>query len=214
MPEKYPIHIRIRDLRRQHSLTQEELADALGLSRQSVNAMETGRTLPSLPVAMHIATFFSVPLTQVFSFEGDQPAALIKAVVGDEAATMLLPSFDEALDGLMSVLPQQMPLPAANLSLADGEVRVELCLPGYSRDELSIEVGEDFVNVTGEPARPEGGRQQLLREFAPRAFSRSIGLPVLVERDAARAELKNGILAVTVPRLADARPRTARVRID
>ncbi len=58
------IHIRIRDLRRDKALTQEELAVALGISRQSVNAMEAGRCLPSLPVAMELASFFQFRFTK------------------------------------------------------------------------------------------------------------------------------------------------------
>ena len=64
MSEKQIVHIRIRDLRRERSLTQEELAEALGVSRQSINAMEAGRCLPSLPIAMQLSSFFSVPLQQ------------------------------------------------------------------------------------------------------------------------------------------------------
>jgi putative transcriptional regulator len=47
-------------------LSQAALADALGVSRQTVNAIETGRYLPSLPLAMALARFFGATVEDVF----------------------------------------------------------------------------------------------------------------------------------------------------
>lgn len=56
----------VRERRVQASLTQAELAAALGVSRQTVISIESGRYLPSLPLAFRIATVFEVPLEQLF----------------------------------------------------------------------------------------------------------------------------------------------------
>lgn len=57
---------RIRDLRAQQGWSQAQLADLLKVSRQTVNAIETGRYDPSLPLAFSIARLFAQPLEAIF----------------------------------------------------------------------------------------------------------------------------------------------------
>jgi putative transcriptional regulator len=59
----------IRDLRAGRSMTQQELADQIGVTRQTVIAIEQDKYSPSLEVAFRIAYVFSVPLEQVFQYE-------------------------------------------------------------------------------------------------------------------------------------------------
>jgi putative transcriptional regulator len=60
----------IRRLRFDHKeMTQQELADRIGVTRQTVNAIELGKYSPSLEVAFRIAGVFRVPLDQVFQYE-------------------------------------------------------------------------------------------------------------------------------------------------
>jgi putative transcriptional regulator len=60
----------VRKLREDRSLSQGELARHLGVSRQTVNAIETGRYLPSLPLALAIGRFFGRAIEEVF--HGDE----------------------------------------------------------------------------------------------------------------------------------------------
>ena len=63
------IRNRIRDLREQAGgMTQQELADAVGITRQTVNAIEANKYSPSLEVAFEIARVFKVPLEHVFQY--------------------------------------------------------------------------------------------------------------------------------------------------
>jgi putative transcriptional regulator len=63
------IHNQIRDLRAKHrDMTQQELADRIGVSRQTVNAIEGGKYYPSLEVAFQIALVFGEPLEGVFQY--------------------------------------------------------------------------------------------------------------------------------------------------
>jgi len=63
---------RIRELRRQHKLTQEQLSKKVGVSRQSIVAIETGKYNPSLQLAFNIAKQFNLSIEDVFIFkEGD-----------------------------------------------------------------------------------------------------------------------------------------------
>lgn len=63
-----PIRNTIRDLRAATSMTQQELADRIFVTRQTVNAIEGDKYSPSLEVAFRIAHVFSVPLEQVFQY--------------------------------------------------------------------------------------------------------------------------------------------------
>jgi putative transcriptional regulator len=56
----------VRKLREARSLSQGELARDLGVSRQTVNAIETGRYLPSLPLALAIGRHFGMTIEQIF----------------------------------------------------------------------------------------------------------------------------------------------------
>jgi putative transcriptional regulator len=58
-------HLKV--LRAERNWSQAELADALGVSRQTVNALETGRYDPSLPLAFKIARVFGQPIEAIFS---------------------------------------------------------------------------------------------------------------------------------------------------
>jgi putative transcriptional regulator len=57
---------RIRDYRVEHGLTQDELAQAVGVSRQSIISIERGRYTPSLYLALHFAKFFQCSTDELF----------------------------------------------------------------------------------------------------------------------------------------------------
>ncbi|HEY5276451.1 MAG TPA: helix-turn-helix transcriptional regulator [Coriobacteriia bacterium] len=56
----------VRQLRESRGLSQGQLAQELRVSRQTVNAIETGRYLPSLPLAFAIARLFGRPIEEIF----------------------------------------------------------------------------------------------------------------------------------------------------
>jgi putative transcriptional regulator len=58
---------RIRELRAVKRWSQADLADALGVSRQTVNALETGKYDPSLPLAFKLARLFELRIEDIFS---------------------------------------------------------------------------------------------------------------------------------------------------
>ncbi|MEM8514983.1 putative transcriptional regulator [Massilia sp. MP_M2] len=64
---------RIRELRATHGWSQADLAERLEVSRQSVNAIETGRYDPSLPLAFAISRLFGLPVEAIFT--ADQETA-------------------------------------------------------------------------------------------------------------------------------------------
>ena len=60
----------VRKLREERSLSQGDLARHLGVSRQTVNAIETGRYLPSLPLALAIGRYFGRAIEEVYHDDG------------------------------------------------------------------------------------------------------------------------------------------------
>lgn len=58
---------RLRVLRAENSWSQADLAERLAVSRQSVNAIETGKYDPSLPLAFRIAELFGLPIEAIFT---------------------------------------------------------------------------------------------------------------------------------------------------
>jgi putative transcriptional regulator len=71
MSSYLPIRNDVRELRTAKGLRQEDLAKALKVSRQTVNAIETGRYLPSLPLAITLARFFGRPVEELFHGDDD-----------------------------------------------------------------------------------------------------------------------------------------------
>jgi putative transcriptional regulator len=56
----------VRSRRAERGISQGSLGEALGVSRQTINAIETGRYLPSLPLAFALARFFDAPVEEIF----------------------------------------------------------------------------------------------------------------------------------------------------
>ncbi len=65
------VHNEVRGIRIGMGLSQAKLGEIMGVSRQTINAIETGRYTPSLPLAMSLARFFGRPVEEVFRVEGE-----------------------------------------------------------------------------------------------------------------------------------------------
>ena len=61
---------RVKELRTERGLSQGQLADALGVSRQTINSIEKERYVPSLPLALALARFFDSSVEEVFDTSG------------------------------------------------------------------------------------------------------------------------------------------------
>ena len=60
---------RVRDFRTAKGMTQEDLADIIGVSRQTINAIEKEKFDPSLPTAFKMSKLFKKPIEDIFQFE-------------------------------------------------------------------------------------------------------------------------------------------------
>jgi putative transcriptional regulator len=59
----------VRELRQRAGMTQSDLGGSLGVSRQTINSIEGGRYLPSLPLALRMARLFRVGVDEIFEME-------------------------------------------------------------------------------------------------------------------------------------------------
>ena len=62
---------RLEELRKQRGIRQEELAEALEVSRQTIGSPENGRYNPSIRLAFKISRYFSLPIEEIFLYEED-----------------------------------------------------------------------------------------------------------------------------------------------
>jgi len=84
--ENFTIKNKVRKFRFNHDeMTQQQLADLAGVTRQTIVAIESGKYSPSLELAFRIAHVFNVSLVEVFSFEkADETDDSIKTFTGDK----------------------------------------------------------------------------------------------------------------------------------
>jgi HSP20 family protein len=100
-------------------------------------------------------------------------------------------------------------VPALDVWETDGAVVYAFDLPGLSEDEISIEVQDDTLTVTGERRRSteETGDRFFRFERTYGRFSRAVGLPAGVDDARIEASYADGVLEVRVPKPEEAKPR-------
>ncbi|MBN2156695.1 MAG: PH domain-containing protein [Candidatus Lokiarchaeota archaeon] len=69
MLEGHQLKTRVKELREKQVLSQAQLAEEIGVSRQTINYLERGKYVPSLTLAMKIAKFFKIPVEKIFELE-------------------------------------------------------------------------------------------------------------------------------------------------
>jgi HSP20 family protein len=91
---------------------------------------------------------------------------------------------------------------------------ISALLPGLNPEDVNIQITEEIVTIQGELKLEEDEKATwLLRERSRGRFSRSIELPVSLDAEKAKASFENGILTLTIPKAAEARPRTIQVNV-
>ena len=63
---------RIEEIRKERGIRQEEFANSMGVSRQTISSLENGRYNPSIMLAYKIAKYFELTIEEVFVFEDDE----------------------------------------------------------------------------------------------------------------------------------------------
>ena len=105
--------------------------------------------------------------------------------------------------------------PAIDVSEADGEVVVKASVPGVEKEQLHVSVENDRLTVRGETRKEEEkkGKNYFRREIRCGTIQRSVTLPVEVDGEKAKAELKSGMLTVRIPKSSKAKSREVQVQV-
>jgi len=119
--------------------------------------------------------------------------------------------------GLLSFgVPASRPatFPALNITEDESAIYVEAELPGFKHDQVEINVVGNQLTITGERSETTDEKNTAYhrRERWTGSFERSVVLPTEVDADRVAAELRNGVLTITLPKPEVARPRTIQVK--
>jgi HSP20 family protein len=100
------------------------------------------------------------------------------------------------------ILKQSVWTPAVDLSEGDQEYTLTADLPGFSKDDVQVELKDNRLTLKGERKRETEVQEKQYRrvERVYGTFERSITLPALVDADKAQATFKDGVLKLTLPK--------------
>jgi HSP20 family protein len=103
-------------------------------------------------------------------------------------------------------------VPLTNIRETADDFRIEMAVPGYSREDISITLENQVLAVTGKVAGDDGeSNERMVRgEFWMKPFSRRFRLSEWVDGTHISARYENGILTVTVPKREELKPKPAR----
>jgi HSP20 family protein len=107
--------------------------------------------------------------------------------------------------------------PLMNISEDDGNIYVDALAPGIETDTLSVSVAGEQLIVSGEkkPLPKEAKPETIHRsERSAGQFARSFSLPAGVENARVKADYKDGVLKITLPKSEAAKPKKVQVRVD
>lgn len=99
---------------------------------------------------------------------------------------------------------------------AHQEIVLKAELPGISREDIDLRVENNTLTLRGERKRDTEVKQEQYHrvERSYGSFSRSFSLPTRIDTDQVRAEFKDGVLSITLPVKAEAKPRQIEVAIS
>ena len=257
------IQNRLREFRKHHGLSQEDLADALGISRQSVIALEQGRFMPSLPLAVNLCQFFNTAFEEIFEFErqiteemkiiidNDSESRVkiatdtsnnIKLAQEEQGSDLLsepgpgkeanMPfelepwrpfreavSLRDAMDRLFEesvVTPVKsgIAMPKIDIKEKKDSVVVKAEIPGVAEEDIEVEITDNVMTISGErkEEKEEEKEGYSYRESHTGSFARSFTLPSEVAADKAEADMKNGVLTVSIPKVEAKKPKRVQIK--
>jgi len=214
-------------------ITQGEMADRLGVSRQSIISLESGRCIPSVALALRISALFGMPVEFIFRQNSNgniEEQNIIDNRVNKKENIMnrdLLPwsplreimSLRETVDrffeepSLMSKNPVLFH-PTVGIRETDKELIIEADLPGVEEKDIELEVENDKIIIRGERKLKEEIKKENYYhlESSYGSFSRIIGLPNYVDANQADAKMENGILEIKLPKVEEKKSKKIQIK--
>jgi len=210
---------RLKNLREAQNLTQEELAERLGISRQSIISVERGRCLPSLPLALRISEIFQKSLEDLFLEEQSPEKGGVRSMPRQLMPWTPFGDIDRIFEDEDWPTPRfrmrALMAPPVNVRQTEKEVVVTADIPGIKEEDLQIEVGENFIDISGERKEETEEKDEgyYRKEVNYGSFQRRIPLPTEVIADKAEATIKEGQLRIVVPKVEPIKPKTTKIKI-
>lgn len=286
--EEFEIENHLKDLRKQHKLSQEELAIELGISRQSIIALEQGKSLPSLPLAISMCRFFDSAFEDMFNF-GQEIEEEIDRILDDSGESRLNKTLESPfrvfdnekanvagsiknananininnveksnrlpiqknimdspglLDGKETVMSNELgpwrpfremvslrdamdrlfedsvitpktgaTMPKIDIKDKKDAIVVKAELPGMAEEEVEVEISDGVMTISGEKKEEKEKEEEgyYYKESHSGTFSRSFALPADIKEEKAEAEMKNGVLIITIPKIAPKKATVVKV---
>jgi HSP20 family protein len=221
------VEIKLRELRKMRNLSQEELANNLGISRQSIISLERGEFLPSLPLMIDLLNFFEIPFETIVycdnvdknkeNMEGgeeEMPRDITPFSPMRDIRESFDRMFEEPLFTRLGFVPA-VNTPVVNVRETDQAVIVEAEIPGVKEEDVDLEITDDELIIRGQKKTEEEVKEKTYyrREFSYGSFTRAIPLPMSVQSDKAEAEIKDGVLTITLPKVEEAKPKSKKIEI-
>ncbi len=197
---------RVRDWRREFEVTQSVLAEAVGVSRQSIISLEAGKCLPSISLALSLAKYFQLPLDQLLVLDIDNNKNQHEEVRMDRQIRPFRSAFDRMFDEAIAPAGRSFDnflVPQMNIYQTETEIVVEADVPGMTEDDIDIEIRDGVLTIKGErkEEKAEKKKEYFHREVAYGSFQRAVTLPTDVIPEKASAEVKKGQLTVILPKV-------------
>jgi len=216
----------LRRYREMADLTQGELAEELGVSRQSIVALESGKCIPSVALALKISRVFEMPVEFIFRDQVNnnnnnkrKEAKMARDLLPWSPLREIM-SMREMVDKFFeepsSLTRKTSDLFHPNVGIRenDKELVIEVDVPGVKEEDIDVEVEDDKVIIRGERKHKEETKREdyYHLESSYGAFSRVIGLPSYVDADKAQAEVKDGVLEIVIPKIEKRKARKLEVK--
>ena len=103
--------------------------------------------------------------------------------------------------------------PAVNVYQDKDRFTVVVELPGLKKEEIEISLHDDTLTIAGERKREESSAQEFLTERLYGKFQRSLTLPTAVDAEKVKANYKDGLLQVVLPKAEEAKPKQIEVAL-
>ena len=238
--DEFSIENNLKNFRKNHDLSQAELAEALGISRQSVIALEQGKYMPSLPLVVSLCRYFHTPFEDIFNLENDIDEQVDRmmennirikiinnsdersnkeGVQGGKETIMSnemepwkplreMVSLRDAMDRLFEdsvITPKtgSMSMPKIDIKDKKDSLMVRAELPGIAEDAIDVEISDGVMTISGETTKETEKEDEgyYYKESHSGSFSRSFTLPSEVHGEKAVADMKNGVLTISIPKV-------------
>jgi HSP20 family protein len=106
--------------------------------------------------------------------------------------------------------------PALDLYTTPEAVIAKVALPGVKPEDVDVTIGEDLVTISGafKEEKETGDAGYVHKELSQGTFSRRFSLPTAIKADAAKAEFKDGLLTLTLPKTEEVKPTHVKVQVS